>query len=152
MLTIRHVLESKDKQIWSINSKSTAYEALKIMADKDIGALLVIDDGQLVGIFSERDYARKVILKGKSSKETLVEELMTREIYSITPDKTVEECMALMTAVHCRHMPVMENNQLMGIATIGDVVNAVITAEKREIADLKQYIVGSDYIKVADNL
>lgn len=151
MITIRRVLESKDNRIWSIDPKSMAYDALKIMADKDIGALLVIDHGKLVGIFSERDYARKVILKGKSSKETSVEELMTTDIYSITPDKPVEECMAVMTTGRFRHMPVMENNQLIGIVTIGDVVKAVITDEQRTIDDLKRYIVGNLYIEVANN-
>jgi signal-transduction protein with cAMP-binding, CBS, and nucleotidyltransferase domain len=151
MLTIKHVLESKDKLLWSIDPKSKAYEALEIMAEKDIGALLVIESGKLVGLFSERDYARKVILKGKSSKETSVEELMTREIYSITPDKSVEECLALLTAAHCRHMPVMENDQLIGLVTIGDVVNALITDKQITIDDLKNYIAGSEYIEVADN-
>lgn len=152
MLTkIRHVLDSKSKEIWSIDMKSTAYEALKIMAEKDIGALIVTDGSKFEGIFSERDYARKVILKGKSSKETLVEELMTRNIYSITPDKEVRECMELMTAAHCRHMPVMEKGQLIGVVTIGDVVNALLTEKQITIDDLKNYITGSEYISVANN-
>lgn len=152
MLTIRQVLKSKDNTIWSIGSKATIYEALNVMAEKDIGALLVIDDEKLVGIFSERDYARKVILKGRSSKETSIEELMTRDIYSITPDKTVEECMALMTLARCRHTPVMENDQLIGLVTIGDIVNATITEKQITIDDLKKYIIGSEYVKGADNL
>jgi CBS domain-containing protein len=110
------------------------------MAEKDIGALLVIKDGRLVGIFSERDYARKVILKGKSSKETTVGELMTTRVYSITPDMSVEECMALMTESRSRHMPVLENDKLIGIVTIGDVVNAIITEQKVIIKDLESYI------------
>jgi CBS domain-containing protein len=130
MLMVMDVLKSKDSNIWSITSKETAYRALEIMDDKDIGALLVIDEGQLIGIFSERDYARKVILEGKSSKETTVGELMTSQLFSISPDKSIEECMALMTAAHSRHMPVMEAGKLVGLITIGDVVSVIIANQK----------------------
>ncbi len=143
MLKVRDVLRTKGSDIWSIGPKATTYEALQTMADKDIGALLVIERGNVVGIFSERDYARKVILKGRSSKETSVGELMTREVYSITPDKPIEECMALMTATRCRHLPIFENNQLIGIVSIGDVVNAIIKGQQITIQDLKNYIAGS---------
>ena len=139
MLKVRDVLRTKGSDIWFIGPKATAYEALQTMADKDIGALLVIESGNVVGIFSERDYARKVILKGRSSKETSVGELMTREVYSITPDKPIEECMALMTATRCRHLPIFENNQLIGIVSIGDVVNAIISEQKITIRDLENY-------------
>ena len=152
MLTIKHVMKSKENHIWSIRPKATAYEALSLLAEKDIGALLVIDGEKLVGIFSERDYACKVILKGKASKETFIEELMTRDIYSITPDNSVEECMALMTVARCRHLPVMENDKLIGLVTIGDLVNAIITDKEITIEDLKKYITGSNYIKGADIL
>jgi len=151
MLKVQDVVKSKSKKIWSISSKETTYKALELLAEKDIGALMVIDDGKFVGIFSERDYARKVILKGKSSRETPVGELMTKEVYSITPDKTVEECMALMTTVHCRHMPVFEKNQLIGVVTIGDVVNAIINEQQIKISDLEKYITGSEYVAVDDN-
>ncbi len=151
MLKVRDVLQSKNSNIWSINSQETAYKALEILAEKDIGALPVIDSGKLVGIFSERDYARKVILKGKSSKETQVGELMTREVYSITPDKPVEECLALMTAAHIRHMPVFDKNHLIGIVTIGDIVNAIISDQKIHIHDLEKYITGTEFIAVEDN-
>ncbi|MEW6599348.1 MAG: CBS domain-containing protein [Nitrospirota bacterium] len=151
MLKIQDVIRSKSKKIWSIGSKETTYKALEMLAEKDIGALMVIDDGKFVGLFSERDYARKVILKGKSSKETTVGELMTKEVYSITPDKTVEEAMALMTTIHCRHMPVFENNQLIGVVTIGDIVNAIINEQQVKIQDLEKYITGSDYVAVDDN-
>ncbi len=151
MLKVRDVLQSKNSNIWSISSRETAYKALEILAEKDIGALPVIDSGKLVGIFSERDYARKVILKGKSSKETQVGELMTREVYSIAPDKPVEECLALMTTTHIRHMPVFDNNQLIGIVTIGDIVNAIISAQKIQISDLEKYITGAEFIAVEDN-
>jgi CBS domain-containing protein len=151
MLKVQDVLRSKSKDIWSISSGETTYKALEMLADKDIGALMVIDEGKFAGIFSERDYARKVILKGKSSKETSVGELMTREVYSITPEKTVEECMALMSTIHCRHMPVFENNQLIGVVTIGDIVNAIIIDQQIQIHDLEKYITGSGYVAVEDN-
>ena len=142
MLKVMDVLKSKDNNIWSINSRETAYKALEIMSDKDIGALLVIDEGQLVGIFSERDYSRKVILEGKSSKETIVGELMTTPVFSISPDKSIDECMALMTAARSRHMPVMEAGKLVGVVTMGDVVSVTIAKQKIEIDDLKNYVTG----------
>ena len=145
MLRVRDILQTKGAQIWSIAPKATAYEALVIMAEKNVGALLVIDGEMLVGIFSERDYARKLILKGKHSKETPVEELMTSDVYSVTPDETVDECMKLMTVARCRHMPVLENDQLVGIVTIGDIVNATISQQKVAIQDLENYIAGGYY-------
>lgn len=151
MLKVQDILGTKSKKIWSISSRETTYKALEILAEKDIGALMVIDEGKFSGIFSERDYARKVILKGKSSRDTSVGDLMTKEVYSITPDKTVEECMALMTTVHCRHMPVFENNQLIGVVTIGDIVNAIINEQQIKIQDLEKYITGSEYLAVDDN-
>lgn len=151
MLKIMDILNSKDRKIWSISPQETAYKALEIMAEKDIGAVLVMDKNHVAGIFSERDYARKVILKGRSSKETPVEELMTREIYSITSDKSIEECLALMTAARCRHMPVFKNKELIGIVSIGDIVNGIIEDQKIKIQDLENYITGSEYIQVEDN-
>jgi CBS domain-containing protein len=145
MLRIRNVLEKKGTDIWSVAPASTAYEALEIMADKNIGALMVVREGKLVGVFSERDYARKVILKGRLSKDTLIAELMTRDVYSVTPDDTIEECMALMSAAHCRHMPVLENDQLIGVVSIGDIVNAIIDDQDIKIQDLKNYISGGYY-------
>ncbi|MHC4458406.1 MAG: CBS domain-containing protein [Planctomycetota bacterium] len=142
MHTVRQILQSKGSDIWSIAPQGTAYKALQIMADKEIGVLLVIDGGKLVGIFSERDYARKVILKGKSSKETSVGELMTQEVYYIDPGATMEDCMALMTAKQIRHLPVMENEKLIGIVTLGDVVNQVISDQKVTIRELEKYITG----------
>lgn len=139
MLKIRDVLQTKGNDIWSVLPQTTVYEALQIMADKNIGAILVIENEKLVGVFSERDYARKIILKGKLSKETSVGELMTTHVYSINPDMSVEECMALMTESHSRHMPVFENNKLTGIVSIGDVVNAIITEQKITIKDLESY-------------
>lgn len=149
MLRIRDILQSKGSKVWSIGPQEMSFKALELMADKDIGALLVIENNKVVGIFSERDYARKVILKGKSSKDTSVADLMTKDIYSLTPEKTVEECMALMTATRCRHMPVIENNKLLGMVTIGDVVNAIIAEKDITIHDLEHYITGSEYIETS---
>ena len=143
MLKIADILKTRDDNIWSIASQETAYKALEIMANKDIGALLVIDEEQLVGIFSERDYSRKVILKGKSSKKTTVGELMTSPVFTISPEKSIEECMALMTAKHCRHLPVIESGKLVGVISIRDVVSTIITTQKVEIEDLRTYIAGS---------
>lgn len=145
MLKVMDVLKTKGSDVWSISSQETAFKALEIMADKNIGALLVIDEGQLVGVFSERDYARKVILKGKSSRETTVGELMNSPVFSVNPHMSIEECMALITASHHRHMPVIEDGKLIGIISIGDVVNAIITTQKIEIEDLKKYVTGSGY-------
>jgi CBS domain-containing protein len=142
MLRIRDVLKTKGSDIWSVSSKVTVYKALEVMAEKNVGALLVVEDEKLVGIFSERDYARKVVLKGKHAQDILLEELMTKEVYSVTPSETVEECMAVMTAAHCRHMPVYEDKKLVGVVSIGDIVNATIIEHKVKIRDLEKYIAG----------
>ncbi len=142
MQTIGQLLQSKGKDIWSISPHATVFEALSIMANKDIGALLVIDNEKLVGIFSERDYAQKVILKGKSSKETNVGDLMTRDVFYIDPQNTLHECMAVMTANHIRHMPVLENNRLIGMVTLGDVVKQIISNQEFTIRELEKYISG----------
>ncbi len=147
MLTVKEVLRSKSSAIWSIIPDDTAYKALEIMDEKNIGALLVMDENKVVGIFTERDYARKVVLKGKSSSETRVDELMTKEIYTIKSSKSVGECMALMIAAHCRHMPVYENDKLAGIVTFGDIVNAVIIEQKTKIQDLETHISGCESIQ-----
>jgi CBS domain-containing protein len=142
MHTIGQLLEAKGKDIWSISPHVTVFEALRIMAKKDIGALLVIDKDKLVGIFSERDYVQKVILKGKSSKDTNVGELMTTEVFYIDPKNTLHECMAIMTAKHIRHMPVFENDQLIGMLTLGDVVKQIISEQEFTIRELEKYISG----------
>lgn len=139
---IRDVLREKGTDIWSVGPQATVYKALEVMDDKNVGALLVEDNGMLVGIFSERDYARKVILRGKSSRETLVEELMTRNVYTIAPDASIEECMALMAQTYCRHIPVLEDDQLVGVVSIGDIVNAIINQQDIKIQDLNNYISG----------
>ena len=143
MTTIAQLLNAKGNQIWSVEPKATIFEALEIMSEKEIGALLVMEDGKLTGIFSERDYARKVILKGKSSKETLVEELMTKKVFYIDSQNTINDCMAMMTAKRIRHVPVIEDNQVVGIVTIGDVVNQIISEQEVTINHLENYITGS---------
>ena len=140
MLTIKDVLQSKSSAIWSVSADDTAYTAMEIMAEKDIGALLVIDDDQVLGIVSERDFARNIILKGLSSRKVPVKELMIKDIYGITTDKSIEECMGVMTAAHCRHMPVFENNRLIGIVTFGDIVKALLLEQQVRIEDLESYI------------
>jgi len=140
--TIGQLLKVKGSQIWSIEPQATVYRALQIMAEKNVGALLVIDGERLVGIFSERDYARNIILKGKSSKDTPVSDLMTPEVFYTSTSATVEECMALMTAKHIRHLPVLENLQLVGIVTLGDVVQQIIAEQKFTINELEKYISG----------
>jgi len=142
MITLRQLLQSKGGGIWSITSTSTVFDALRMMADKNVGALLVIDEGKLVGILSERDYARKIALKGKSSKDTLVKEIMTEKVVYIRPDESIEECMALMTEKHFRHLPVIDNGALIGVISIGDVVRTVISEQKFIIAQLENYISG----------
>lgn len=143
MLKIRDLIDTKGNEIWSISPDQSAYAALEIMAEKNIGALIVIDKGKVAGIFSERDYARKVILKGKASRDTAVRDLMTAKVYAIAPEKTAEECMALMSAAHVRHMPVMDGQVLLGFVSMGDIVKAVLSSKDMTIQDLERYITGS---------
>jgi signal-transduction protein with cAMP-binding, CBS, and nucleotidyltransferase domain len=145
MKSVKEVLRDKAKEAWSILPYASVYDALKLMGEKQIGALMVIDDhGKVAGIISERDYARKVILKGKTSKETKVEEIMTpaAEMYAVKPANSVEECMILMTGKHVRHLPVFENNQFVGIVSIGDVVKSIISEQGALIEQLSNYIAG----------
>ena len=139
---VEQLLKTKGNEIWSITPQATVYEALQIMSEKDVGALLVVVKGNLVGIFSERDYARKLILKGRFSKDTTVGELMTREVLYIESQSTIEDCMALMTAKCVRHLPVLKNERLIGIVTIGDVVKQIISDQEFTIQQLERYIKG----------
>jgi CBS domain-containing protein len=143
MKTVRDILKKKGSDIYSISPQASVYEALQTMADKNIGAVLVIEKGKLVGILSERDYARKVILKGKASKETLVSELMTKNVLYVSPDKNVEDCMFLMTTKNIRHLPVIEDNRLVGIISINDVVKIIISEQKFAIDALEKYMQSS---------
>ena len=142
MHNIGTLLDTKGRDIWSIEPGETAFKALETMAQRNVGALLVVEGGKLVGIFSERDYARKVILKGKSSKETTVGELMTPEVFYAAPEDTLVESMALMTAKLIRHMPVLKDGQLIGMVTLGDVVKQIISEQQFTINELEKYISG----------
>ncbi|HOL45675.1 MAG TPA: CBS domain-containing protein [Candidatus Saccharicenans sp.] len=142
MVTVKQMLEEKGSEVWTISPEATVYEALKIMADKDIGALIVVQNDQVVGIISERDYARKVMLRGKSSLDTPVKDIMSTEIYYVEPEVSAEECMALMTEKRIRHLPVMENGKLIGVISIGDAVKSIISTQKVTIEHLQNYIMG----------
>lgn len=141
MKTVQRILDEKGHDIFSVSPDTLVYDALKLMRDKDIGALLVLNSGKLVGIFSERDYARKVILQGKSSLKTLISEIMTHHVIYATPEHTNEQCMALMVARHVRHLPIMDKDeQLVGLISMGDLVRSIINEQKDTIKQLEQYI------------
>jgi CBS domain-containing protein len=142
METIRQILGKKGNQIFSVAPDTTVYDTLKLMADKNIGAVLVLDEGKLVGIMSERDYARKVVLKGKFSKEIPVNEIMSPNVICIDPDQTIKNTKAVMIQKRIRHLPVMEDDKLVGIISIGDVVNAVLEENSFMIDQLATYIKG----------
>ena len=140
MITIRHLLDTKGYEVWSISPNATVYEAIELLADKDIGAVLVMDGDKLEGILSERDYARRLILKGRTSKGTEVRAVMTSDVLTLNPENTLEECMALMTQKHVRHIPVLEEGKVIGIVSIGDAVNATIANQEFLIEQLEKYI------------
>ena len=140
--TIGEILSHKGSQVWSIGPNATVFDAIQMMSDKNIGALLVIEGDQLVGIITERDYTRKVALKGKVSKQTAVKEILTGQVVKVHPDTTVEECMRLMTDHRVRHLPVQEDNRIVGIVSIGDLVNWIISAQTSTIHQLQTYISG----------
>ncbi len=142
MITVRDILRQKGNQIWSVSPDTTVFSALELMAAKNVGALVVMQGESLAGMFSERDYARKIILKGKASKETSVEEIMTTEVTIVRPGQSVDECMALMTDKRIRHLPVFEGEKLAGLISIGDVVKAVISEREFTIKQLENYITG----------
>lgn len=141
MTTVQQLLQNKGNEVWTIGADTSVYEALQIMADKNIGALIVVEGEDLVGIMSERDYARKVVLVGKTAQHTRVEEIMTDQVYCVRPEQTIEECMSLMTDKRIRHLPVLDNNKLSGVISIGDVVKAVISKQEFLIEQLENYIV-----------
>jgi CBS domain-containing protein len=140
--TIKEILSYKGGQVWSVSPEDTVFDAIQLMADKNVGALLVTEAGRLVGILSERDYTRKVALKGKSSKQTAVREILSGHVIHITPDHTVEECLRLMTDHRIRHLPVLEEDRLVGVVSIGDLVNWIISAQSSTIHQLQTYISG----------
>ncbi len=141
--SVEVILKQKPGNLWTISPEQSVYEAISEMADKQVGALMVISDGTLVGILSERDYARKVILQGRSSKDTPVSEIMTSPVICVTPANTLDECMALMTAHHIRHLPVMKGQQVVGVVSIGDMVKWIMSAQEATIRHLEHYISGT---------
>ncbi len=145
MATVSDMLRTKGHDIWSVTPDTTIYDALKLMADKNIGAVLVMDAGNLVGILSERDYARKVTLKGRTDRDTLAREIMTERVICVSPKECAEDCMAVMTEKHVRHLPVIENERLVGVISIGDVVKAIIPEQEFIIKQLEHYIRGTPY-------
>jgi CBS domain-containing protein len=142
---VSDILHRKGNAIWSVHPDSTVYDALQLMAEKDVGALLIIENDRLVGIFSERDYARKIILQGRSSLSTTVREIMSDNVITIHPEQHLEECMAVMTMHHIRHLPVMNGSTLAGVISIGDVVKEIIADQSLEIEQLENYITGRSY-------
>ena len=142
MTLVAQILQDKGRAIYSTTPDATVYQALEQMAQYDVGALLVLDGKSLVGILSERDYARKIILKGKTSKETFVREIMTEDVVGVSPQQTIEQCMALMTAKRVRHLPVIDRGELIGVISIGDVVKSLIADQQFLIEELEKYVTG----------
>lgn len=142
MKTIDQVLESKGRTVWSIQQIASVFDAIKLLAEKGIGALVVLDGDKPVGIMSERDYARKVVLQGKSSRDTLVRTIMSRPVIHGGPERSIDECLALMTEKRIRHLPILDKNRLVGIVSIGDLVRAKVADQQFRIDQLEQYIKG----------
>lgn len=143
MRSVQDILNAKGTDVWSVKPDDIIYDAIKLMADKSIGALLVMEEDKLVGIVTERDYARKVVLEGKSSREASIHEVMTTKVLCVSPERTIDECMALMTDKRIRHLPVVDHKQVVGFLSIGDLVKAVISEQKVLIDQLQHYISGS---------
>ena len=140
---ISTLLHYKGATVWYVSPEATVFDAIKIMADKNIGALPVMANGRLAGILTERDYTRKIALAGKTSKQTLVKEITTEDVITVDPHESVEECMRMMTEHRIRHLPVLQNDEMVGIISIGDLVNWIISAQDAMIAQMESYIGGS---------
>jgi CBS domain-containing protein len=139
-MTVNQIISAKGKTVYSILSTITVYDALKVMGEKNIGAILIIEDNVLKGVLSERDYARKIVLKGKSSRDTFVHEIMEKDLITVRPSDNIDYCMEVMSNNRIRHLPVLENNQVVGIISIGDVVKSIIEIQKETIEHLNSYI------------
>jgi len=139
---IGDLLSQKGGQVWTVTPEAMVFDAIHMMAEKNVGALLVTDQGKLIGIISERDYTRKVALKGKSSKQTAVREILSTHVVHVSPGHTIEECMRLMTDHRIRHLPVLEAEKIVGVVSIGDLVNWIISAQSTTIHQLETYITG----------
>lgn len=145
-MKVSQVISNKPiNALYSVTRETTVFEALEIMADKNIGALLVIEQDELIGIFSERDYARKVILQGRGSRDTLINDVMTSKVITVETDQKIEDCMQIMSDKHIRHLPVNQNGKLVGIISINDIVSAIIREQKAHIKSLESYISGNPY-------
>lgn len=142
MNNVKQLLETKGRNIWSVDPETSVYAALELMAEKSVGALVVMKDGSAAGVVSERDYARKVVLIGRSSLDTPVSEIMTADLVSVRPEQTVDDCMRLMTDRRIRHLLVMNNADLIGVISIGDLVKAIIAEQQQTIEQLERYIAG----------
>lgn len=140
MKTVQQLLESKRHSVVSVSPSATVLDALKVMAEKEIGAVVVLEDGHLVGIFSERDYARKVVLQGKASKDTPVREIMTDKVVCVRPEQSIDDCMGLMTDKRIRHLPVLDHKKVIGVISIGDVVKEMLSEKEFVIKQLESYI------------
>ena len=140
MSSVRRILQIKGHDVWSTTPDSMVYDALRIMGDKDVGALVVLEDNKLVGIISERDYARKIVLRGRSSRDTKVGEVMTKDVFTVHPEQTMQECMELMTNRRIRHLPVMLENKVIGVISLGDVINDIIYQQKQSIRSLEKQL------------
>lgn len=142
MANVRNILQVKGSNIYFTHPEDTVYNALAIMCEKNLGAILVLDEGKFTGIFTERDYARKVILKGKASKETLIKEIMSEHPLTVTPDTSIEECMQVMAGSSIRHLPVLQGDNLVGLVSMGDLVKHIIKEQQFIIKNLEHYIAG----------
>jgi len=140
--SIHEILDHKGNAVWTVSPDNTVFEAIQLMSEKNVGALLVTEHGKLIGIVSERDYTRKVALKGKTSKDLRVRDIISEKVMSVTPQNTVEECMRLMTENRVRHLPVLDGEKIIGVVSIGDLVNWIISAQSTTIRQLETYISG----------
>lgn len=142
MQTVKEILQYKGSRVWAVNPADTVLQALGIMAEREIGAVLVLEEGRLVGILSERDYARRVVLVGRSSRDSAIRDVMTRNLITVTPEQKIDDCLALMTNARVRHLPVIDDERVVGLISIGDLVRARIEEQVQVIEHLQQYIAG----------